>query len=73
MQIMIDHPPGQQLLHRLGPQDVPRRQRHARRGPHHHAERGARPGQVRLQRQDGDAHPERHDLQQVLRPREVLR
>lgn len=68
-----DHPAGEQLLHRLGQEDVLLAQQHACRGSNHYAERGARPDQVRLQRQNGHAHPEHHDLQQVLHQRQIIR
>ena len=67
------HQAGKQLLHRLGQSHVLRTEGHARRGPHHHAERGAGPDQVHLQRQNRDAHPEHHDLQQVFHKWSILR
>lgn len=68
-----DHPAGEQLLHRMGQEDVLRTERHPGRGAHHHTERGAGPNQVHLQRQNRNAHTEHHDLQQVLHQRQILR
>lgn len=67
------HLPGEQRLHQLGHADVLRAERYARQGPQHEPQRPAGPGGVHLLGQDGHAHPEHHDLQEMLHQRRPLR
>ena len=67
------HPVGPVLSHQLGPADVLREVSDAGQGPHHDAERGARPDRVHLLRQNGDFDAEHYVLQQVLHRRNLLR
>lgn len=57
-----DHPSWEQLLHRLGQEDVLPQKRHACPGEDHHTQRGAGPDQIHLQRQDGHPDAEHHDF-----------
>lgn len=68
-----DHPSRQQLLHRLGQEDVLSQEWHSGTGEDHHAQRGAGSNQIHLQWQDRHPDAEHHDFQQVLHQWESLR
>ncbi len=68
-----DHPSREQLLHRLGQEDVLPQEWHSCPGEDHHAQRGAGPDQIHLQWQDRHPDAEHHDFQQVLHQCKSLR